>query len=83
MNILIICACARQARLVQIESEINESPKDFNAMIGETGRGLNGEQRQRLLIACALCCNPCFFLSPPIAKNYHNFPTKSLFLSKN
>jgi len=44
--------------ITQIEGEINEMPKGFDTMLGETGRSLSGGQKQRLLIAHALYCDP-------------------------
>ena len=45
-------------RMAQIIDEINSMPKGFDTLIGERGRGLNGGQKQRLLIARALYRNP-------------------------
>ncbi|NDV45525.1 peptidase domain-containing ABC transporter [Paludibacter sp. 221] len=50
----------RACRIAQIENEINEMPKDYETKIGETGRGISGGQKQRLLIARALYRNPEF-----------------------
>ena len=47
-------------RIAQIQDEINEMPKGFETKIGETGRGISGGQKQRLLIARALYRNPEF-----------------------
>lgn len=47
-------------RIAQIEDEINDMPKGFETTIGETGRGISGGQKQRLLIARALYRNPKF-----------------------
>lgn len=47
-------------RIAQIEEEIDAMPKGFETMIGETGRGISGGQKQRLLIARALYRNPEF-----------------------
>lgn len=47
-------------RVAQIEDEINEMPKGFETKIGETGRGISGGQKQRLLIARALYRDPDF-----------------------
>ena len=52
-----VIECCRTA---QILDEINGMPKGFDTMIGERGRGLNGGQKQRLLIARALYRNPRF-----------------------
>lgn len=45
-------------RVAQIEDEINAMAKGFETKIGETGRGISGGQKQRLLIARALYRNP-------------------------
>lgn len=47
-------------RIAQIEEEIDAMPKGFETLIGETGRGISGGQKQRLLIARALYRNPEF-----------------------
>lgn len=47
-------------RIAQIEDEINAMPKGFETKIGETGRGISGGQKQRLLIARALYRNPTY-----------------------
>ncbi|HIB4964942.1 TPA: ATP-binding cassette domain-containing protein, partial [Klebsiella pneumoniae] len=52
----------RCAQLALIDSDIMAMPMGYQTLIGETGGGLSGEQKQRILLARALYKKPGFLL---------------------